>query len=344
MRIVLFEVEPWEREVFEPLRDAGHDVAFVAEPLGARNAGQFEDAEVLSTFTFSTLDRGVLERLPRLRLIATRSTGYDHIALDYCDERGVLVSNVPAYGCETVAEHVFALLLAISHRIVEAVNRTRMGDFSQRGLQGFDLYGKTMGVIGTGDIGRCTVRIAKGFGMEVLAFDVRRDERAAEEMGFTYVGLDELYARSDVITLHVPAIKATENMISEDAFAKMKDGVVLINTARGSIVDTAALVRAIAEKKVAAAGLDVLAEEPTIREEAELLRSVYTREADVHTLLANQVLLHLPNVLVTPHSGFNTREAVERILSTTRNNIESFLAGRPLNVVNEPAVSVWASR
>ena len=343
MRIALFEIEPWEREVFEPLRD-GNEVRFIAEPLGLRNAGQYAETDVLSTFTFSSAARGVLEQMPELKMIATRSTGFDHIAVDYCNERGIAVCNVPAYGCETVGEHVFALLLALSHRIVEAVDRTRRGDFSLRGLQGFDLHGKTLGVLGTGGIGLCTIRIARGFAMNVLGYDVRRDEEKAAREGFTYVDLDELLARSDIITIHVPAIPATENLISREEFAKMKDGVVLINTARGSIVDTEALVQALAEKKVAAAGLDVLAEEPTIREEAELLRSVYSQDGNVRTLLANQVLLHLPNVIVTPHSGFNTREAVERILTTTRENIESFLAGRPINVVNEQALTVAGRR
>lgn len=338
MRIVLFEMEPWEHEVFQDLQD-GNDVVGVAGPLTRHNVRTFEDTQVLSVFTFSDVSADVLRHMPDLRMISTRSTGYDHIDMDYCAQHDIVVSNVPAYGCDTVAEHVFALLLGLSHHIVDAANRTRMGDFAQAGLQGFDLHGKTFGVLGTGDIGRCVIRIAKGFGMGVIAYDVRPDANAARKLGFMYVELDELWARSDAISIHVPAIPATENMVSSAAFDKMKDGVVLINTARGSIVDTQALVRALAEKKVAAAGLDVLAEEPTIREEAELLRSVYAPTGDVGTLLASQVLLRLPNVIVTPHSGFNTREAVHRLLMTTLGNIDAFLGGHPVNVVNEPALA-----
>jgi D-lactate dehydrogenase len=232
-----------------------------------------------------------------------------------------------------VAEHVFGLLLTISHKLDQAIDRTRRGDFSPKGLQGFDLEGKTMGVIGTGSIGKSVIRIAKGFNMNVIAFDVNPDQEAAQKMGYEYADFDELLGRSDIISLHVPSTEKTRHLMGEEQFNKMKDEAVLINTARGPIVHMPSLVRALAEGKVKAAGLDVLPEEPVIREEAELLRSVYQRKHNLDTLLADHVVLRLRNVVVTPHNAFNTREAVQRIIETTVENISAFRKGEPVNVV-----------
>lgn len=332
MKIVAFELEDWEREAFESLQEQ-HDVVFAHERLTADNVDQYSDAEIVSPFIYSDLSAEILERFDKLQLIATRSTGFDHIDTDYCRKHDINVSNVPVYGDNTVAEHVFALLLAISHRMIESVNRTRRGDFSQEGLQGFDLQGKTLGVIGTGSIGRCVIEIARGFGMRVLACDIAEDEELAIRLGFQYVELDDLLGQSDVVTLHVPANEKTRQMISEREFGIMKEGVVLINTARGEIVDIRALIGALSTGKVSAAGLDVLPDEPTIREEAELLRSVFREEHDLETLLAGHILLRLRNVIITPHNAFNTREAIERILETTVQNIQAFLQGAPQNVI-----------
>ena len=332
MKIVIFEVEAWERPAFEKL-GPDHEVVTLSEALTPHTLADYSDAEIISTFIYSQLDRGVLERFERLRLICTRSTGFDHIDLDFCRERAVAICNVPTYGQNTVAEHVFGLLLTLSHKLDQAVERTRRGDFSLKGLQGFDLFGKTLGVIGTGDIGRCVIRIARGFGMKVVAYDVNPNEALARELGFLYVGLNDLLAVSDVISLHVPDNPKTRHMISWEQFERMKPGVVLINTARGQVIHTQSLIRALAEGKVSGAGLDVLPEEPVIREEAELLRSVYQRNHDLENLLADHILLRLRNIIVTPHSAFNTREAVQRIIDVTIENIVAFAAGRPQNVV-----------
>ena len=332
MKIVIFEIEGWERGAFEALA-AKHEVVFEKGRLDGDTVRRHADAEIISTFIYSALDSDVLSALPALKLIATRSTGFDHIALDYCARHGVRVANVPSYGENTVAEHVFALLLAISHHIAEAVDRTRRGDFSQRGLRGFDLDGKTMGIVGTGSIGRHVARIARGFGMSVLAHDLHPDEAAAREIGFSYASFEEVLRNADVLSLHVPANAATRHLIGQEAFARMKDGAVLINTARGSVVDVRALLGALSTGKLAAAGLDVLPEEPAIREEAELLRAAFGDRHDLESLLADHILLRLRNVLITPHSAFNTREAVGRILDTTRANIDAFVGGAPANLV-----------
>ncbi|GGY76865.1 hydroxyacid dehydrogenase [Marinobacter zhanjiangensis] len=334
MNIVFFDVEKWERDSFEALREK-HTVSCAEEPLKAGNAGEYAAAEAISVFIYSKVDRQALDAMPDLKLITSRSTGFDHIDIGECERRGITVCNCPDYGEHTVAEHVFGLLLMISHRLEEAVERTRKGGFSPRGLQGFDLRGKTLGVVGTGDIGLATIRIARGFGMDVLAFDIKPDETAAQDLEFEYVDMDQLLQDADVITLHVPANPQTHHLIDADAFAKMKDGVVLINTARGDVVDIRALARALAEQKVAAAGLDVLPYEPVVREEAELLRSVYEETEDLSSLLANEVLVRMKNVVVTPHSAFNTREAVQRILDGTVENIRRFVEGNPVNVVTD---------
>jgi D-lactate dehydrogenase len=332
MKIHVFETEGWERDPFAALADE-HELSFFHTPLTPDNAAEHAEAEAITTFIYSSLGADVLDALPALRAVASRSTGVDHIDLERCRERGIMVCNVPTYGANTVAEHVFGLLLMISHRLEEAVQRTRSGRFDSHGLQGFDLKGKRMGVVGTGDIGLETIRIARGFGMDVLGFDVAPDADAAERLGFEYVSLDELLARADVISLHVPETPQTHHLIDRPQFERMKPGAVLINTARGGLVNTQALARALAEKQIAAAGLDVLPEEPTIREEAELLRSVYEQHHHLEHLLANEVLAHLRNVIITPHSAFNTREAVARILDTTVENLRACAAGAPQNVV-----------
>ena len=326
MRIAVFELEDWERDFFQELARE-HDIQLAGGPLTANNAAQYADAEVVSTFIYSDLSRDVLEKLDSLKMIATRSTGYDHIDTDYCREKDIVVCNVPTYGDNTVAEHVFGLLLAISHNLIESVDRTRRGSFSLEGLRGFDLLGKKLGVIGTGSIGEHVIRIAQGFQMKVLAYDIKTRPDLAKDLGFRYVDMDELLAESDVITLHVPANRHTYHLLSHDEFSKMKDGVVIINTARGTLVDNRALIGALARGKVSAAGLDVLPEEPTIREETELLHSLYREQHDLATLLADHILLRMRNVIITPHSAFNTQEAIERILRTTIENIRAYEQG-----------------
>jgi D-lactate dehydrogenase len=333
MKIVIFEIEPWERQAFEGL-EGEHELVYESGQMNATMAERYADADIISTFIHSKLDGDVLRKFSKLKLIATRSTGFDHIDLDTCAEKDITVANVPTYGDNTVAEHVFALLLAISHNLIDAVDRTRRGNFSLEGLDGFDLEGRTMGIIGTGSIGRHAAKIARGFGMNVLAFDVEPREECAREIGFTYVGMTELLSRSDVVSLHVPGTAKTRHMMSTEQFDAMKDGAVLINTARGSVIDTQAMLRALSDGKLRAAGLDVLAEEPAVREEAELLRSYFTKAHNLDTLLADHILLRMRNVIITPHSAFKTREAVQRILSTTRDNIDCFIRGEPCNIVN----------
>jgi len=334
MKVAVFDTEEWEHQACLRLQPA-HAVRCVREPLNLQTAADHADAEAVSPFVNSKLGAEVLARFPSLKLVATRSTGYDHIDLAYCAAHGVTVCNVPDYGDSTVAEHVFALLLAVARNLVGAVERTRRGNFSQSGLRGFELRGKTLGVIGTGRIGRRAIEIAKGFGMTVTAFDLHPDEAAAHRLGFRYADVDAVLATADVLTLHVPATPETAGLLSDRAFGLMKPGAVVINTARGNIIDIPALVRALADGRLRAAGLDVLPQEPLIREEAQIFRAdAPARGHDLRALVANHVLLRFPNVIVTPHNAYNTDSAVRRIIETTLDNIEAFARGEPRNVVS----------
>lgn len=332
MKIIIFEAEGWEQEAFSEFQKTD-DIVLLQEKLSGKNVEKYADAEIISTFIYSDLRNEILSQLPNLKLIATRSTGYDHIDTQFCQAHDIAIANVPEYGENTVAEHVFALLLGLSHKLVEAAERTRRGDFTLAGLQGFDLFDKTLGVIGTGNIGQCVIKIARGFGMKVVAFDVHQDKALAEELNFEYLPLNDLLQRADILTLHVPANKHTHHLISDEQFNQMKEGVILINTSRGSVVHIEALVRALAVGKVAAAGLDVLPDEPTIREESELLHSFYHEQHNLKTLLADSVLLRLRNVIITPHSAFYTKGAIYRIINTTIENIKAFIKGKPQNLI-----------
>lgn len=333
MEVAVFEAAEWEQEACLRL-ERRHRLHCTAEALTLQSAARFPDAEAVTVFIKSQIGAPVLAALPRLQLIATRSTGFDHIDLDACRRRGVAVCNVPDYGDPTVAEHAFALLLAVSRRVVEAAERTRAGNFGMEGLRGFDLAGRTLGVVGAGRIGRRVIQIARGFGMTVLAADARPDPGAAERLGFTYAPLETLLARSDVISLHVPGGAETRDMISDAQFALMRPGAVLINTARGGVVNAAALVRALDGGRLGGAGLDVLAEEPLLREEAEIFRRDVVVSAErLREVVAANALLRRRNVVVTPHIAYDTQEALHRILATTLDNIEAFAAGAPRNLV-----------
>jgi D-lactate dehydrogenase len=336
MRIGIFEAEEWEAAACRSLA-AEHSLTCASAPLEPGEAARHADLEVVSTFIRSRLDAATLSQLPRLKLIATRSTGYDHIDLAYCRTAGVAVCNVPDYGDPTVAEHAFALLLAVSRRVVEAAARTRSGDFSMEGLRGFDLAGRTLGVIGAGRIGRRVIRIARGFAMQVLAFDARPDAAAAAELGFNYVDLPELLRRADVVSLHVPGSAETRDLLSDAEFGLMKPGAVLINTARGGVVNAPALVRALTDGRLGGAGLDVVADEPLLREESEIFRAGRDLAVEeLRSLVATNTLLKLPNVVITPHVAYDTQEAVHRIIAITLRNIEAFAAGAPQNLVSVP--------
>lgn len=331
MRIAFFEVEDWEREFFAR-EFPEHELVFSSEPLDADTVEQAGGAEALSVFIHSRVSPTVLAALPDLRFIATRSTGYDHVDLEACRERDIRVANVPYYGENTVAEHTFGLILTLSRNIVKAHLRTTRGDFTLRGLQGFDLMGKTLGVVGAGSIGLHVIRIAKGFGMEVLAFDVHQSRLIAEVLGFQYADLPELLRRADIVTLHAPYSPSTHHLISRETLATMKRGALLVNTARGGLVDTEALLWALDEGILGGAALDVLEGEELITEERQLLNQPEA-EDKLRMLLRQHLLVRRENVVITPNSAFYSREALQRILDTTVANIRAVELGEPVNLV-----------
>lgn len=333
MKVLICEAEEWERAASRSLsRD--HQVVYIAGPLDERNAVAHADTEVVSPSVHSDLTAGLLAKFPRLRLVATRSTGFDHIDLGYCAAHGITVCNVPDYGDATVAEHAFALLLAAVRHVVPAVERTRTGDFSQSGLRGIELRGKTLGLIGAGRIGRHVAEIANGFGMKVFAHDPMPDMALQEKLNLRYGHLQEVIAVADVLTLHVPASPQTRHLIGDREFDLMKHGAVLINTSRGLIIDTEALIRSLSSGRLRAVGLDVLPQERLVREEAEIFRAGYKLGPESIELLANHVLLQFPNVIVTPHIAYDTEEAIHRIIDTTIDNIGAFFSGLPQNLVS----------
>ena len=301
--------------------------------MSEQTAAQVQDVPIISTFIRSPLSRAVLDHLPKLRFIATRSTGYDQIDVAAVKVRGVVVSDVPRYGANTVAEYTFGLMLCLSRKIIQAYERALHGQVSLDGLEGFDLNGKTLGVIGTGSIGVHVVRIARGVGMDVLAYDVKPQPLVAEVLGFAYVPLVDLLRRSDVVSLHVPATPQTHHLMNRERFGLMKHGSSLINTARGDLVDAAALAWALDEGILAGAGLDVVEGEELVAEQERLLATPGAEEK-LRTLLRHHVLLRRENGIITPHAAFYSREALQRILDTTISNIRCFLAGQPENVVS----------
>jgi len=336
MRIAFFKLEEWEKEYIqnhEEFKKLGADAVFFKEALDKNHIPKDAGAEAVCVFINSKIDKKVLDAFADLKFITTRSTGFDHIDMVECKKRGIAVASVPSYGEDTVAEYTFGLILALTRKIYQSVDQVReTGSFSKEGLRGIDLKGKTLGVIGTGKIGRNVIQIAKGFEVNILACDVRADEQYAKQMGFRYCGQDELLQKSDIVTLHVPYIKATHHLINAKNITSMKRGSYLINTSRGGIVETEVLIRALKDGHLAGAALDVLEEESAIEDELELFLEGRAEEHNLKTVLANHVLIDMPNVIVTPHNAFNTWGALQRILDTTIDNLAAFHRGSPQNL------------
>jgi D-lactate dehydrogenase len=336
MKIAVFEIEEWEKEYLKS-KLGEHALTFHANPLTDALIDEFSGIEALSVFIDSHLTRELLEKLPDLQLITTRSTGYDHIDLEYCKEKNITVCTVPEYGTHTVAEHTFALILALSRRLIPSVERARRGDFSLSGLTGFDLYHKTLGIVGLGNIGTAVARIAKGFGMNVLVYSRHPDAKRAEQIGYNYGDLEHLLRNSDILSLHVPLTPETKHMINKDNIHSLKKGSILINTARGGLIDTEAILLGLQEKILQGVGIDVLEEEVNIKEERQLLSETFLAENDIKTQLLNHVLLTRDEVIVTPHNAFNSFEALYRILDVTLENITGFINQTPKNIITVQA-------
>ncbi len=331
MKILVFDADQPVRDTFAA-ELPGHEIVYFDEPASLQALQNHVDAEVVSLFVASAFTKEYLAALPNLKCISARSTGVDHIDVVAAKERGVIVCNVPSYGAHTVAEFTFALLLALSRRLPEAANQVREdGVFETRALEGFDLFGRTIGVIGTGAIGKNVVKIAQGFGMRVLMYD-KFPAQELETGDARYASLDELLTNADIVTLHVPYLPENHHLLGADAFGKMRHGAYLINTARGELIDTEALLEALKDGRVAGAGLDVLEGEHAFKDEMKLVtgsESITTLKA----VIRDHLLIDLPRVIVTPHIAFFSREAYTEILTTSAKNIANFVAGTPAHLV-----------
>lgn len=297
------------------------EVVLKKENIEEVDINEIKNSDILCINAFQKINCEVLSEFTNLKMIATRSTGMDHISLEDCKYQNIIVKNVPLYGDNTIAEFAFSLLLTISRKMIKTSSRIKEGSVYRGDLQGFDLEAKTIGLIGGGNIGINVVKMAKGFGMNVIVYDIHQDKELEKKYGFSYVSLDELYEKADIISLHVPYNKHTYHMLNDESFHKMKSGVVIINTARGEVVDTDALIRALEYGKVSACGLDVFEGEAVFAEDTNevLEEKKRKRLSDISKLLSYE------NVIITPHNAYNTKEAVYRINATTANNIREIL-------------------
>lgn len=291
----------------------------------------YKDVEAISIFVHSEpIHNKRLGWFKNLKLIATRSTGFNHIDLDYCKKRGITVVNVPRYGESTVAEFGFGLILNLARHIIQGRNGMRNNHVEISKYMGFDLMGKTIGIVGTGSIGRHMIKLAQGFQMNVIAYDIF----PKADLKDLYVSsLDELFEKSDIISLHVPATKHNYHLLDDLAFSKMKKGVIIINTARGELIDTQALYTALKNGTVAGAGLDVLENEDfLIHDDIETLDQFKDKDFLLDSAL-NLKLMQFKNVIITPHIAFNSTDALNRINNTTFENIVHFFNDKPINQV-----------
>jgi len=317
-------------------RIKGHEIIFTSLNLDEDDKEIF-DADIICPFVNTHLSAEIIRKFKSLKLIATMSTGFDHIDLEECRKMGIIVCNVPSYGSNTVAEHTFGLILNLTRNIHKAYRRTRYENLSYEGLMGTDINGKTLGVIGTGRIGVKVISIAKGFNMNVIAYDPYPKQGLEEQLHFRYVSVDELLSSSDIVTLHLPLNEHTHHLIDEHALSRMKQDAIIINTARGGIIETEALVKALKSGHLGGAGLDVLEGELMVKEEMEIVHSSGTLGIEqMKLLMENHALMKMPNVLITPHLAFYSKEAVQRIMDTTLQNLFDLIENRGFpNQVNK---------
>lgn len=348
MNICLAETEPSEREFFKQ-KIRNHELYFYPTL-----ADLDIEPDILSTFIYSPVDAALLDAHPGIKLVATRSTTFDHIDLKACSERDVTVCNICSYGDNTVAEHTLALILALVRRLREFIENDKHRRFSYESIRGFELKSKTLGIFGAGRIGRQVIPLAKAFGMKVIVCDPKPDKNIAKQLGFRYVSLEELLRRSHVISIHAPLTPATYHVFNRETFASCQRGLLLVNTARGAIIDTEALLDAMDKGIVGGVGLDVLEDERSMRQEAahiisdeiiKKMQSVFSKQEcriqdsdrvkELQILMCNARLLARNNVIFTPHVAFNSLEAVARINQMTVDNIEAFIAGTPIHVISK---------
>ena len=326
-KIIFFDIKDYDKEFFKKYeKDYNFEMTFLKVRLTEETANLTKGYDVVCGFANDNINKETIDIMAEngIKLLAMRCAGFNNVSLKDIHNRFKVV-RVPAYSPHAIAEYTVGLILAVNRKIHKAYVRTREGNFSINGLMGFDLDGKTAGIIGTGKIGQILIKILRGFDMKVIAYDLYPNQKAADELGFEYVSLDELYAKSDIISLNCPLTKDTKYMINRRSMLKMKDGVILVNTGRGMLIDSADLVEALKDKKIGAVALDVYEEEEN-----------YFFEDKSNQVIEDDILgrlLSFYNVLITSHQAYFTKEAVDAITVTTLNNIKDFIEGKPL--VNE---------
>ena len=318
VKILFYDTKEYDKTLFDKYNESyGFEIKYLETKLNHETAPLAAGYDAVCIFVNDVADKETLKILKDcgVKLVVLRCAGFNNVDVKNCPE-GIRVVRVPGYSPYAVAEHAVALLLNVDRKIYKSYQRTKKYNFTLNGLLGFDIHGKTVGVIGTGKIGKAFISIMKGFGTEVLAYDVYKDEKAAEELGFKYVELDELYEKSDIISLHCPLTEDNINMINTESMDKMKKGVVIINTSRGKLVNTDDLIEQLSKEKIGGVGLDVYDEE----EEFFLndMSNSYHRNTEL------SVLLSMPNVVITSHQAFFTKEALEKIGEVSMNNIKEF--------------------
>jgi D-lactate dehydrogenase len=322
LKVAVFDTKPYTRRSFEENNDGRFSLHFFEPRLGPDTLMLASGFEVVCAFVNDVLGKEVIGELKErgVKMIALRCAGYNNVDVDAAFQSGMSVARVPAYSPHSIAEHAAALMLTLNRNVHRAYNRVREGNFSLSGLEGFDFHGKTAGIIGLGRIGKCLAQILHGFGMTVLAFDEHQDPDFAATIGLGYVTLDEIFRRSDVISLHAPLLPSTFHMVNAKAIDAMKQGVMIVNTGRGALIDTAALIEGLKSGKVGAAGLDVYEEEEAFFFE-DLSNRIISDDALARLMTFN-------NVIITGHQAFLTREALSSIAKITLDNIAEYKAGK----------------
>lgn len=316
IKVAFFDTKEYDRKLFDEYnKNYGYEITYLESKLNSETAPLAEGFDAVCIFVNDVVDEKTIQILKKcgVKLIALRCAGFNNVDIKHMDE-SIKVVRVPAYSPYAVAEHATALLLDLDRKIYKAYQRTKKYNFTLNGLLGFDIHGKTVGVVGTGKIGKCFINIMKGFGTNVIAYDIYKDEAFAKEKDFKYVSLDELYEKSDIISLHCPLTEDNMKMINKNSIGKMKKGVVIINTSRGKLIDTSDLIYELEKGKIGGLGLDVYEDE----EEFFLndMSNSYIRDKDLSTLLS------MPNVVITSHQAFFTKEALNKIASDTCENIK----------------------
>lgn len=334
-KILFFDVADYEVEFLKRACEGKFQYQLIKESLNSlfNPTKEQEEAQIISCFTTSRVPNEILEKFKNLELIALRSVGFNHIDIDYCRKNNIFVENTPNYGNMTVAEFALALLLDVTRKVTYSANNLKNSIVDVKCTIGMEIFGKTIGIIGLGAIGAEMARLSHGIGLKILGYDLKEKEDLKQKYGVQYTDFETLVKNSDFISLHSPLTKDNFHMFDKEIFAIMKPSSILINTARGELVDTQALYNALSEKKIAGAGLDVLESEDTLTDVEYLVDIGRMSPQALQKTVLNNRLMKLDNVIITPHIAYDTNEAINRILNTAIDNINAFVEGKIQNNV-----------